>query len=327
MINILYFNKNFKIFFLKLWVSQKGYSLIELMVALSIGSMMALGLSKSLEYTSKSLNTNTINQDQTEFQRKINNALSNPTYCTQLIASSLDPSSTSNQPISLQAGNNLYNGNSSPSISKDLRINSLYFLKTNDSFLNGGSNFYTSQNTNYWPLSGNIVVNIDNLSVSSNRSYGKRSISYTFSINLTLQRPASGGSWTIRSCSTEIPENIINSGWNTADTLDPNYCTTLTTTSGDNIICPSGMYLISQVQSTQYISRISYTPQCDCVGSCKGCACVAGSACSSMCDSSGNPNVTANSCMGTCNASASCNGFPVIDSVHKLTVKCCYAKK
>jgi hypothetical protein len=314
---------------LKKRLNQYGMSLIEVMVAGSIGSMIVLAIAQASRYGYMGYKSAKIMNDSSDFSNQLKSSVANSLSCTNLINGTINPSSTTAQSIqTLRIGPSTavvatYGTTTANSKigNNGLVISSISFTKAFNAYNSSGVNSFSVNLNTYWPIVGNITVNINNPAVSgtSKLAFGAPTIVVTQPVSLTFRQ--SGGSWVIDSCSLKTPTTLMPPGWVPDSVNNPELCQTLPaiTDASQTASCPPGMYLMSQKQ--QNITGKVWVGGCNCVGSCKGCVCVAGSSCSNSCNGA-NPVNTNDHCLGTCDPAYACTeqDSPPIPT---LVITCC----
>jgi prepilin-type N-terminal cleavage/methylation domain-containing protein len=317
-----------------------GMTLVEVMIASAIGSMVVLGIATSMRYGLMGLKTFTLQQAASSFRDQVQATLDNPAACkmifspsatassTSVVASSLiDPSRPVNTvtAVTLKTPFSAYDTTLKNLVDDRLRISSISFVKIADVVSRGRAGDYVMNGNTYYPVIGQLNIVLNNEAVTQHIAYGAQKINYSFPLSLTFIK--SGNTWNIDQCAAQTSDSILNSGWNSVDlpsspSLSSPSCVTIPVTSGTTATCPPGTYIVSQQQSLQ--STTTYSPACDCTGSCKGCACVADSGCGNECNGS-SPINRYNNCKGTCDPNYHCYGNT--ESKNTLTVTCCKVRR
>jgi hypothetical protein len=319
-----------------------GMSLMEVMIAGGITSVIGVTIAHVSEYGSKSLKNIQTRQYVANFKAQIKSVIDSSNQCKSLIASPMNPSLTTPQSVVLTTPfGTLSHGTH---VGDDLQISTITFTKLSDANPGG---LFTVNGTSLWSLSGNLNITFENSTAQKKLTFGAKQLSFTFPMNLTLQN---NGNWTVKSCIIESPLHATNFGWTSASQNNPVLCQQIKIDSGQNLTCPEGMYVVDHRQSTS-TERVSepyevvrnvhdWSPNCHCIPDNIGKSCVIKSHCSSECDADGNARVPRGNdqCRGTCKPISWC-GFKGFKSVSQtqykrvtvqkstLNVTCCRVQK
>lgn len=315
------------IFFKNHW--NHGMTLIETMISGALISVVILATSNVVGIAAKLRKSSVSKQALFDFKSKVRNAINDLSSCVLITSpTAIDPSNFSVQALpQLSIPGYTYDTSSNNKIQDNVTIKTISFQKNLDLNSKFGSTNFTINSVNYWPTLGTINIGIEIIGFGIG-SGSTSTINYAFPITITFQSSSSTGfKWTIGQCSAKLPESFTNLGWSSENQSDPHLCKNFEISANTAMTCPAGMYLIGPSQTLIKVPITIYSPSCSCNGSCKGCACIAGSSCSASCDSNGNVSVPFNHCMGTCNASPQCNGTNTTIDVEKISITCCKVLK
>jgi type II secretory pathway pseudopilin PulG len=322
--------------------NQSGMSLTEVMIAGAIAGALGLTIAQTTQYSSKSLKSIGVRQAASDFKAQISSLIESKTQCKTLITTTLNPSLTTPQPISLMTPSGSFRSGSY--VGDSLKISTLSFKKLTDA--NTGGSFDMNGVT-LWPLTGTLDITLENLAAQNGLASGTKQFSFSFPMSLTLQM---SGAWTVKSCLAETPIANTHSGWNSGVQINSDHCQTITVGSGQKASCPEGMYIVKQsLNSNMSSTRSPYTvekfehqwfPNCLCEPDGEGRVCVAGSKCRSQCDADGNVSIRhkGDNCKGTCRPYMWCahqgdkvtTGTEYQDvpsTTYNLNVTCCKVQK
>lgn len=323
-----------------------GFSLIEMMIALSIGSMLALTISQATQFAAQAMKTTSVQMDQSTFKGIIRSALLSPKICPTILMTLPDPTAANgtttatglllSQTTDIAANKTIFDTDTTAHarITDDLTISAISYQKNQDAY--PASPVFQSGAAWFRPIIGTLSITVNNLAVQNKRAFGTKQSVYTFPLTLNMWGAAATGPWTVKNCQVEpVPAGSTNLGWQTVDLGDTTYCQQRAINSDTPVTCPNGMYVAKQVQTVTPNSHPTYANYnvCNVRGcGCKGCVCVAGSWCTYGCDSSGNPTISGHNLMGTCcdpspYLGCSVSGWVPDPPTVTLTITCCRVQK
>ena len=264
-----------------------GSTLVETMVSVMIGGLLLLAIAQSTEFAARAMKTALVQLDLTNSKNLILAAIQGPTTCKALFASGIDPtSSSSTGQLTLIIGSNSYNNSTGKVLSPDLQVNSttgITYIKNANGYPNPPY-YSTDAGIMYYPIVGTLTIGVDNLAAVEKRAFGSKYEQLIFPITFTMQKPTTGGSWTIYQCGIKpLPSGSTNNtGWLGSDLTDGT-CYVSYVTSNNPVSCNANYYMVKNEKSSSTVTipaRYDLTPagadSCWCQGNSKGLVCPQG---------------------------------------------------
>jgi len=236
---------------------KSGMTLLELMIAMGISSMLILSIAQTTSNMFTTMKTAQARQEIIEVQSMVNTYLSSNELCKRMLSNN-----SGNRVILAGLTSEMSSRNPATEFILNHPITSSQQILAKDNFVLGtGTNWtatsvtiietgklpsYTANSAVYQPVTAKINLDLRNNLASRKQSLGSAVITKTYEVSLVLKiDQVPGAVWRLDSCGAYSDGQIR--GWTSPN--DPSSCNWL---SNSPQICPPGTYL-SGINGNDYL--------------------------------------------------------------------------